>query len=89
VRTRLPGGAGGFGSCYMVAWKLLYVNSIFMCTYWLFEWGGLVRRMASQGAELERVGPSKLRVNLSELPSVLRASRVNRDSYGLMRRNGK
>jgi hypothetical protein len=27
-----------------------------MCTQWLFEWEGLVRRTASQGAELERVG---------------------------------
>jgi hypothetical protein len=35
--ARLPGGAGGFGSCYMIARKLLYVNSLFMCTAWLFE----------------------------------------------------
>src|SRR5690349_19994723 len=40
-RERLPGVAGGFGSYYMVAWNLLYVNSKFMCTSWLFEWRGL------------------------------------------------
>jgi hypothetical protein len=37
---------------------------------------------ASQGAELERVGPSRLP---SMLPSRLRASRVNRESCGLIR----
>ena len=39
----------------MVAWNLLYVNSKFMCTSWLFEWRGRVRMTASQDAELERV----------------------------------
>lgn len=43
-------------SYHMVARRLPFVNSIFVCTHWLFEWKGLVRMRAEEVVGAEGVG---------------------------------